>query len=48
MKIAGSRGFEVSMKIFTSVQKSSGEQGENPHVAPVAQLDRAADYGSAG
>jgi hypothetical protein len=22
--------------------------GENPHVAPVAQLDRAADYGSAG
>ncbi len=33
---------------FCVFQKSNGEQGENPRVAPVAQLDRAADYGSAG
>jgi hypothetical protein len=42
--IAGGRGSEVSMKIFVCSQKSSGEQGETPRVAPVAQSDRATDF----
>jgi hypothetical protein len=42
--IAGGRGSEASMKIFVVFQKSNGEQGENPRVAPVAQSDRATDF----
>jgi len=44
IKIAGGRGSEVSMSVFMVSQKSNGEQGENPHVAPVAQSDRATDF----
>ena len=44
IKIVGGRGSEVSMSIFVLSQKSNGEQGENPHVAPVAQSDRATDF----